>query len=217
MESAYKPVIILGAGGHAKVIVETLVQLGRDILGFITPDKKFGDQFCGFSVLGDDSCINTFSPDDIVLVNGIGVLPRNSQRWVVAKKMRKQGYMFSTLIHPSAVIASDVELSEGVQIMAGSVLQPGVRIGVDSIINTGVLIDHDCSIAENCHLAPGVVCSGSVDVGSGSHVGTGVSVIQSISIGKNSVVAAGSVVYKDIPSNVVFKQARQEYFDIKND
>ena len=80
-----------------------------------------------------------------------------------------------------------------------------------------MLIDHDCSIAENCHLAPGVVCSGSVDVGSGSHVGTGVSVIQSISIGKNSVVAAGSVVYKDIPSNVVFKQARQEYFDIKND
>ena len=198
----------MGAGGHAKVLIDALKLSNREILGVVSPNLKVEEIFCGKKVLGDDSEIDNYSPNDIELVNGIGSLPRDNIRWKVATKMRKQGYIFSTVIHPSAIIADNIELAEGVQIMAGVVIQPSVKIGVDSIINTGVLIDHDCNIAENCHLAPGVVCSGGVDIGRAAHVGVGTSIIQDISIGGNSIVAAGSVVYKNISCDETFIQAR---------
>lgn len=204
-----KPIIILGAGGHAKVVAEALYQSKREILGFVTPDKEKGTPFFGSTILGDDDVLSNYSSDDILLVNGMGVLPYQNMRWTLASRMRNQGYTFSTVIHPSAVIASDVYLDEGVQIMAGCVIQPGSHIGMDSIINTGVLLDHDCQVEENCHLAPGVVCSGNVVVGKGTHIGTGSTVIQNISIGGNSVVAASSVIYKDVPCDVKFLQVRE--------
>jgi len=207
--SDLKPVIILGAGGHAKVISEALNRSGTEILGFVAPDKNPGTLFMGRKILGDDQFINTFSPDDVLLANGIGALPGNKLRWLLAERMRRQGYSFISIFHPSAIIAMDVKFAEGVQVMAGAVIQPGTQVGRDSIINTGVLLDHDCKISENCHLAPGVVCSGNVKVGTGVHIGTGTSVIQNITIEKNAVVASGSVVYKDIANDMTFMQLHQ--------
>jgi UDP-perosamine 4-acetyltransferase len=92
--------------------------------------------------------------------------------------------------------------------MAGAVIQSGTKVGQDSIINTGTLIDHDCKIADNCHLAPGVICSGGVIIGSNSHLGTGTIVTEFRSIGDNCTVAAGSVVFKDILDNTIFIQTR---------
>lgn len=209
-----KSVIILGAGGHAKVIAETLNQSGLKVLGIVAPDIEPGKIVFGSRVLGDDDLISTYSPDDVVLANGIGALPRHNLRWRLASTMRNKGYTFITIIHPSAVIAGDVDLSEGVHVMAGSVIQPGTRIGLDSIINTGVLIDHDCRVGKNCHLAPGVVFSGGVRVDDGTHIGTGSSVIQNIFIGKNSIVAAASAIYKDVPAGVTFMQVHHPRLEL---
>ena len=198
----------MGSGGHAKVVTDALELSGREILGFVTPDLQAGTEFCGKKVLGNDEAINHHSPDEIELINGIGSLPGKRLRWKLAKKMRKQGYIFTSVINPDAVVAPDVSLDEGAQIMAGAVIQPGTTIGKDSIINTGVLIDHDCKIAENCHLAPGVVCSGGVIIGSNTHLGTGTIVIEYRSIGSDCTVAAGSVVYKDIPDGTTLIQTK---------
>lgn len=208
------PVIILGAGGHAKVIAESLKRSGHEVLGLITPEIKEDSRVFGHRVLGDDRVITAYSPDEVVLANGIGALPRHDLRWRLAATMRNLGYTFTTIIHPSAIIASDVELSEGVQVMARSVIQPGTRIGSDSIINTGALVDHDCRIGKNCHLAPGVVLSGGVHADDGAHIGTGTSVIQNISIGKNSIVAAASALYEDIPDGVTFTQTRHPTIEL---
>ena len=202
------PIIIVGAGGHAKVVAEALSLAGRNILGFTTPDIDPGTEISGSSVLGDDSLIRKYSPGEVVLANGIGALPDQDLRWRLAEQLRKDGYEFTQVIHPSVVIAGDVKMAEGVQVMAGAVIQPGTQIGRDSIINTGVMLDHDCNISMNCHLAPGVVCSGGVHVDMGVHLGAGAIVIQNIAIGNFSVVAAGSVVYKDVPSNHKLVQSR---------
>jgi sugar O-acyltransferase (sialic acid O-acetyltransferase NeuD family) len=203
-----KPGIILGAGGHAKVVTDVLNLLGREILGFVTPDLDAGTEFCGKKVLGDDDYFKFYSPDEVELINGVGSLPRKNLRWKLVDKMRKQGYKFSSVIHPGAVVATDVSLDDGVQVMAGVVIQSGTKIGQDSIINTGVLIDHDCKIAENCHLAPGVVLSGGVVIGSNTHLGTGTVVTEYRSIGNNCIVAAGSVVFKDIVDSTILIQAK---------
>ena len=205
-----KPVIILGAGGHARVLIELLIAAGQKILGVIDINKNKGDVFFGVQVLGNDEAINVFSSDEVDLVNGIGSLPGQDDRFAAAKEFRKKGYRFASVIHPASIVASEVVIEEGVQIMAACVLQPGVEIGMDSIINTGVIIDHDCKIGKNCHLAPAVTLSGGVKVNDGVHIGTGSSVIQNKIIGANTVIAAASVVYHDIPKNVTYIQSRQE-------
>lgn len=198
------PIIILGAGGHAKVVAEALIQAGLEIKGLTSPDKNQNATFFGLKVLGTDEILSTFSPSEVMLANGIGALPGGKLRWQLAKRMREKGFMFTRVIHPSSVVALDVEFAEGVQIMAGTVIQTNVRIGTDSIINTGALIDHDCHIAENCHIAPGVVCSGGVKIRGETHLGTGATVVQNITIGRNTVIGAGSTIYRNVPANTKF-------------
>jgi len=204
-----KAVIIIGAGGHAKILAEALMQSGRKVLGFTTPDKGVDSEMLGLSILGDDSALNKYSLDDVDLVNGMGTLPNQNLRQKLAEKMRQSGYSFSAVVHPTAIVGSDVILEEGVQIMAGAIVQPGAKIGRDTIINTGSIVDHDCEIAEDCHIAPGVTLSGGVKIGSGVHVGTGTTIIQNISVGSNSVIAAGSILYKNVPNDVTYIQPRQ--------
>ena len=203
-------VIIIGAGGHAKVLLETLKLIKWNVIGLIAKDVVKGDILYGIKVLGDDQAIQFFSPDEVCLVNGIGSLPGNMLRWKLANKFRNKGFSFSQIIHPAACIAEDVIISQGVQVMAGSVLQPGVEIGEDCIINTGVFIDHDCHISANCHLSPGVTLCGGVRIGRNSYIGAGVTVIQGIEIGDNVIVAAGSVVFKNINADQKFIQQRKE-------
>ena len=200
--------ILLGAGGHAKVVAEALIQSGKIILGLVAPDKKKGSKCFGLDVLGSDDELLSYSPREVVLANGIGALPGKVFRWKLAGQMREKGFQFTRVIHPSAIIADNVVIGEGVQIMAGVIIQTGASIGQGSIVNTGASIDHDCSIGQNCHLAPGVVLSGCVDIGSGTHVGTGSVIVQGISIGTDSIVAAGSVVYKNIVSNTTLIQKK---------
>jgi UDP-perosamine 4-acetyltransferase len=104
--------IILGAGGHAKVVADVLNLLEREILGFVTPDLEAGTVFCGKKILGDDDYIKSYPPDEVALINGVGSLPRKKLRWELAEKMRKLGYKYSSVIHPDAIISSDANLDE---------------------------------------------------------------------------------------------------------
>jgi len=195
------PVIICGTGGHARVLADSLIKSDTQILGFITADKNQKDSIFGIEVLGDDSYLKNFSNEEILLINGIGSLPGEDRRLRLAKKMRRKGFSFASVVHISAIIGEGVKLEEGVQIMAGTVIQNNVSIGVDTIINTGALIDHDCKIGRDCHIAPGAVFSGGVIVKNGVHFGTGTKVIQNISVGEGSIIAAGSIIFRDVAAH----------------
>lgn len=192
-------IIILGAGGHAKVLIDALLASSAVILGIVDPNSALaGTKIIGVPVLGGDNLVNEFPPTEVLLVNGLGSVGLPIIRQQLYDRFKGLGYNFATVVHPSAVIASEVVLGEGVQIMAGVVIQPGCHIGINSIINTRVAVDHDCIIGEHAHIAPGVTMSGGVTVGACSHIGTAATVIQGISIGKGCLIAAGAVVTKDI-------------------
>ncbi len=195
------PVVILGAGGHAKVLLDCLRLTGRTVLGATAPDAQPGEQWCGVRMLGGDDVILDYAPDAVELVNGLGTITADTRRSRLFDRWKERGYRFAVVAHPLAVIASDVAVAEGVQIMAGAVVQPGCSIGENSILNTRAAIDHDVVVGPHVHIAPGCVLSGSVQVGEGSHLGTGCVVIQGICIGKNALVAAGAVVVRDIQDN----------------
>ena len=193
------PLIMIGAGGHAKVLLEALRLTGRQIKGILTLEKAlWGKEVWGIPVLGNDDRIDLFNPHETELINGIGSTGNSSTRIRIFEAMSEKSFSFAKVVHPSAIISRDTFLGEGAQVMAGAIIQPGCEIGNNVIINTGAIVDHDCRIGNHVHLAPGVSISGGVTVGAGTHVGTGASVIQGIIIGEAVFVAAGSVVTHDI-------------------
>ncbi len=195
------PLIIVGGGGHAKVLVDTLRVEKRRILGFVDPRPSL-PPLLDVARLGDDSIINASAPSEIRLVNGVGSIGCTSRRREIHENFCAKHYHFETVIHPSAIVASDVLVEEGAQIMAGAVVQPGSQLGANAIINTGALVDHDCTIGSHAHIGPGVTLSGGVIIGQGAHVGTGAAVIQGIKVGAGSIVGAGAVVIRDVPPGV---------------
>lgn len=200
------PVIILGAGGHAKVLIDALLSASAVIAGIVAPDLTLaGTNILGVPVLGGDDVVNEYPPSEIQLVNGLGSVGLPVNRQQLFEKFKGMGYKFATVIHPSAVIASGVILGEGAQVMAGVVIQPGSHIGINSIINTRASVDHDCTIGDHVHIAPGVTMSGGVTVGTCSHIGTGATVIQGLSIGNGCLVAAGAVVTKYIADGTMVR------------
>lgn len=189
------PVIVIGGGGHAKVLIEALRRSGIEVLGLTDPDPKgAARRIPGVPVLGDDGALAAHPPGTVELVNGVGSTGDTGPRRAVFERWRERGYGFATVVHPSAVVAPDAALAEGAQVMAGAVIQPGVSVGADAIVNTGAVVDHDCAIGEHAHIAPGAVLSGGVTVGAGAHVGTGAAVVQGVEIGAGAVVAAGAAV-----------------------
>ena len=204
-----KPVVLLGSGGHARVLIDALRADNRFIYGVLTPEYKAGSVFQGITVLGDDETCEELNPKEVDLVNGIGSLPGMNLRWQLTEKFTRKGFRFASVIHPRAVLAGNVKLHAGTQVMAGCIVQTGVEIGRDTIINTGTVVDHDCRIGNCCHIAPGCTLSGGVQLGKEVHLGTGSTVIQNISIGNGVVVGAGSVIFKDIPSGVKVIQSKE--------
>jgi|SRR5215469_384100 len=195
-----KQLIIVGAGGHAKVLIATLRACREPIVGILDRDSKNeATSILSVRVIGNDDTILQHRPSDVLLVNGIGAVSSLAHRSDVFRKFHALGYHFQTVIHPSAVCSEQVSLGEGVQVMAGAVIQPGTVVGDNTILNTMMSIDHDCTIGSHVHIAPGATLSGGVSVGEGTHIGTGAVVIQNVSIGGNCLIAAGAVVVHDVP------------------
>lgn len=195
-----KSVIIIGAGGHAKVLLDILLDTDAKVLGFLDSDASLrGTEIFGIPVLGMDDEIARYSPLEVELVNGIGSVGVVTLRRKIFDKFKDMGFRFRQVIHPSAIISNRATLGEGVQIMAGAVINIGTCIGDDSIINTKASVDHDCNIGRHVHIAPGCTLCGGVSVGDGTMIGTGSSVIQGISIGKRCLVGAGSNVFHFVP------------------
>lgn len=193
-----KPIIVVGGGGHAKVVIEALLLANHEVIGYTDPRSDMA--IFHIPWLGSDQMLEKYLPTDVLLVNGLGSIGDNTRRKQIFCYWKDKGYSFANVIHPTAVVSPYAVLEEGVQVMAGAIIQPDVHIGFNSIVNTRTVVDHDTRIGNHVHIASGAVLSGSVVVEDNAHIGTGAAVIQGISIGKNSIVGAGAVVVKDVLS-----------------
>jgi sugar O-acyltransferase (sialic acid O-acetyltransferase NeuD family) len=204
-----KPLLIIGAGGHASVLVDILRQQKREILGVVSPQIESKSKvFDGIQHFKSDDDVLKFDNQSVNLVNGIGSLPGNHLRAVLFNKFKTLGFEFETVVANNAIVSDYVELAEGVQIFTGAIVQTNVSIGTNTIINTGSIIEHDCAIGRHNHIAPGVTLSGQVTTSEYVHIGTGASVIQSVSIGNNVVIGSGTTITKNIAKNMVCLSAR---------
>lgn len=184
-------VIIIGAGGHAKVVLSTLLAAGHTVAGFLDDDETLiGKSICQHPVIGTLDQLHFFSNP---LVFGIG---DNHLRKELKKKYASHSWC--SVIHPQAIVHSSTKIGEGTVIFAGTVIQPDVVIGEHVIINTAVTIDHDSRIGDFSHLAPGTHTAGNVTIQEGCFLGIGCTVIPGMNVGAWSKIGAGSVIVNDI-------------------
>lgn len=198
-----KKILVVGGGGHAKVLMDCISSMGEfDIMGIIDPKLPKGSEFCGFPVLGGDELLEDWDEEDVRCALGVGMVEAGSSRKTLFEKIQKQGFLFPALVHRSVLKTPTVSLSAGVQIMAGARLQPDSKILENTIVNTGVIIEHDCFIGSHSHIAPGAVLGGNVTVGECSHIGLGAKIIPGIEIGNHVTVGAGAVVVDSVPDGL---------------
>ena len=190
-------ILILGAGGHGKVVADILNACHLEIAGFLDDNPRArSEERLGLPVLGAIDEYRIYAPSGLVL--GIG---QNHVRQAVVKRLGVTAQdLWINAIHPRATVASSVLLGHGIVVAAHAVVNPDSAIGSHVIINTGATIDHECSINDYAHVAPGSHLAGNVVVETGAFLGVGASVIPGLTIGEWSIVGAGSVVLRDIPA-----------------
>ena len=194
------PLILLGAGGHAKVVAALARASGRRLAGVCDPALAVAGvaEWRGVPVLGDDTALSRFAPDTHELAMGIGLVPGSRLRAERYRALTALGYRFPALIHPRALVDESTVVADGAQIMAGVVLQPDCRIGRNTIINTGAAVDHDSDVGDHVHIAPGVVLCGGVRVGDESFVGASATLLPLVNVGRYCIIAAGTTLARDL-------------------
>ena len=184
--------ILYGASGHAKVIIEILEQQGILVTGLIDANPSV-QALLGYKVY---RLLDDLDGDEEVVIS----IGNNAIRKKIAAGITQA---FGTGIHPSANISTRAQIGEGTVVMAGVAVNSSAVVGKHVILNTNCSVDHDCVISDYVHISPNAALAGNVKVGEGSHIGIGASVIQGITIGKWVTIGAGAVVIRDIPDNAV--------------
>jgi UDP-perosamine 4-acetyltransferase len=199
------PLVILGAGGHAKVLLSLIQASGAKVLGVCDPQlaANGASEWRGIPVLGEDSSVLGFAPDAIGLVNGIGQLVGTTLREMLFVRWQAAGYQFPALVHPAAWVDISVTLGPGAQVMAGAVIQADVCVGANTIINTRVALDHDCVVGAHVHVAPGATLCGNVLVCDRAFIAAGSTILQGLKVGSGAVLAAGAVLIRDLPDDQI--------------
>ena len=195
-------ILVIGSGGHGKVVADILLSAGMPVGGFLDDDPaRHGMQVAGLPVLGAIDTYARHQPAGLVLAIGANRVRRQIAERLGAAADR----LWHTAVHPRAVVAGSARLGRGVVVAAGAVINPDAAIGAHAIVNTGATVDHDAVVGRFAHLAPGVHLAGQVAVGDGALIGVGGLVIPGRRIGAWAIVGAGAVVARDIPGGVVAK------------
>jgi sugar O-acyltransferase (sialic acid O-acetyltransferase NeuD family) len=191
-------IIVFGAGGHAKVLLEAIRLASPGAETAIIDDSGSASSagLLGLPISGDRAWLGGNWPEAAVAL-GIG---HNEARAAIADWLRSQGRSLATVIHPSATVSPSASIGSGAFLAAGAVVNAEARIGEGVILNTLASVDHDCDIGAFAHIAPGSRLCGGVRIGARTLIGAASVVIPKVSVGADAVVGAGSVVVKDVPA-----------------
>lgn len=195
-----RPLLILGAGGHAKVVAEAALATGRwDAVAFLDDRHPAAREVMGWPVLGrlgDAPSLRGRYPDALVAIGHCRTRLR------VQNELRRNGFDLPVVVHPAAWVSPSATLGAGTVVFAQAAVNACARVGEACILNTGCSVDHDCALGDGVHVCPGARLAGEVAVGDATWVGIGSSVIQRVRLGADVTVGAGAAVLRDVPDGV---------------
>ena len=193
-----EPVLVLGGGGHAKVVVALLRAAGHPIAGVLDDDPRtHGRQLLGAPILGPCSMASERPEAAIVAVGD------NRTRWELVRSLQVSRWL--TAVHPTAYVDPTASLGEGAVVMAGAVVQAESVVGAHCIVNTNATVDHDCTVGAYAHVASGATLTGGVCLAEGVFVGAGATCLPGVAVGDWSVVGAGAAVNRPVPARSMAK------------
>lgn len=192
--------VIVGGGGHAKVVMEIAELNGYELVGFVDDDPAV-QSLGNLTKLGD---LRSYGASDI-LDRGrahVVAIGDNGTRRNVADMLAGRGARFVTLVHPRAIVSTKSEVAEGTVVMAGAIISPFASVGRHTIVNSGCVVEHDDVIGDYAHISPGANLAGRVSIGEGTHIGIGSNVLPSVTVGSWCTVGGGTLVNADLPDGV---------------
>lgn len=198
--------VILGGGGHARVLIDCLRAEGRvAICGVLDPDpSRWGTPLLDVPILGSDDLLDeiagTRATCFVVGVGGIGENVRRSRLFDLAQS---HGLLPLIVQHPAAVCSRWARVGAGSQLLPGSIVNAGATVGLNVIVNSGAIVEHDCVIGDHVHVATHATLASTIRVGARAHIGAGATVRQGLVIGEDAIVGAGAVVIADVPPRTV--------------
>jgi UDP-perosamine 4-acetyltransferase len=201
-DSERLPILGLGAGTHARSVLEALRSAGRfEVVALADDDaSRAGSEILGFPVVAADEVERLRAEGIAHAFAGVGGVGSSAARRQVFERLLAAGFELPPIVHASAVVSPWAGLGRGAQVLAGAIVNAGTVVEDDVILNTGAIVDHDCRIGAHAHVGPGARLAGLVTVGEEAHVGIGAVAIERIEIGAGALVAAGAVVVGDVPA-----------------
>jgi acetyltransferase EpsM len=181
--------VILGAGGHAKVVYDACLSTGIDV--DLLVDKEGVEGFDGLEVVSED----ILNPDEHILILGVG---NNEIRQKLYKFYKLKGFSFATVIHSKAIVAEHSYIGEGTVVFGGCIINHSAKVHDAVIVNSGAIVEHDCVVENFSHVSPGAVLCGGVKVGENTWVGANSTIKEYVTIGRNCIIGAGAVVLSDL-------------------
>ena len=194
--------MIIGDGGHARVIVDVIESGGEfEIAGFTGEGGASRETMFGYECFGLDEGLGTIFASGVQ--NAFVALGDNQKRCLSLERVRSIGFTLVNAISPHAVVSMRAKLGRGIAIMPGAVVNAGARLGDGVIVNTNAGVDHDGILDDCCHIGPGAALAGRVQVGQGAFLGGGSVVVPGTIIGAWTTVGAGAAVIQALPAGVV--------------
>jgi len=198
--------VILGGGGHARVLIDCIQMIGRiKLVGILEQDQaRWGQELMNIPILGGDDLLAEIIGRGVnCYVVGVGGTGNNQPRQRLYDLGLANHLKPLTIVHPTAACSRWAKVAAGSQLLSGSIINAGAMIGVNVIVNSGAIVEHDCVVGNHVHIATGAILASTVRVGDGAHIGAGATVRQCLTIGERAIVGAGAVVVKDVPAHIV--------------
>lgn len=198
-------IILLGLGGHAHSVVDSIEQAGRyNILGFLDTEEMQEKHFRDYRVLDTDDALQKYFDKGVTnAFVTIGFMGHGNVRNQLYKQLKDIGYIVPNIIDSTAIVSKNTVLEDGIFIGKNAVINANSQIGKMCIINTGVIVEHDCRIGEFSHIAVGSILCGGVTVGEQTLIGANATVIQEQKVGSCCIIGAGTIISKDVQNNMI--------------
>ncbi len=203
--------LVFGAGGHAKAIIDMVKQLDKYVVaGILDDDKQLtGKEILGIPVLGTRVLFPVLIKQGVRLaVNGVGGILDINVRIKIFEALEKAGFSFPSLIHPRATAETSAVIDDGVQVFANAYIGSEAHLHPRCMVNTNAVVSHDCVIGMYSHIAPGALLAGEVHVGAYTLVGMGVTTAIGVQIGDNVRIGNGAIILADVPDKTIIQAGR---------
>jgi sugar O-acyltransferase (sialic acid O-acetyltransferase NeuD family) len=206
-------VVVYGASGHAKVVIDILRESYKDLrVEAIVDDSVNEKELFDIRIIGTSSELARLHKEGIGnAVLGIGSVSNHRARRALYEKLVTVGFHMPNVIHSRAAIEPSVTMGAGNQIFAGAIVGSAAELGDNTIINSGVVVSHDCRIGSHTHVSPGAILAGGVTIGEGTLIGMGVTVFLGVRIGANVLISNGVNIFSDVPDNAVVRSSQPRH------